>query len=65
MKQVLYILIVTIFSLKSSFLRQTHVILNLALLLMSIGIGVLIALMLQETVVYNDVLYPAIIFLMA
>ncbi|GGG07252.1 hypothetical protein GCM10011344_04720 [Dokdonia pacifica] len=40
-------------------------VLNIALLLMGIGTGILIALMLQETVGYNDALYPGIIFLMA
>lgn len=40
-------------------------ILNLALLLMGIGIGILVALMLEEAVGYKDALYPGIIFLMA
>lgn len=40
-------------------------ILNIALLLMGIGLGILIALSLQEAVGYNDALYPGIIFLMA
>lgn len=40
-------------------------VLNVALLLMGIGTGILIALMLQETVGYSDALYPGIIFLMA
>jgi hypothetical protein len=40
-------------------------ILNLALLLMGIGLGILFSLMLQEAVGYNDALYPGVIFLMA
>ena len=40
-------------------------ILNLALLLMGIGLGILIALMLEEAVGYKDALYPGVIFLMA
>ncbi|MFC4632352.1 DUF6249 domain-containing protein [Dokdonia ponticola] len=40
-------------------------ILNLALLLMGIGLGILVALMLEEAVGYKDALYPGVIFLMA
>lgn len=40
-------------------------VLNLALLLMGIGLGILIALMLEQAFNYNDALYPGIIFLMA
>ena len=40
-------------------------ILNLALLLMGIGLGILIALGLQESLGYHDAIYPGIIFLMA
>ena len=40
-------------------------ILNLALLLMGVGLGILISLMLQEAIGYNDALYPGVIFLMA
>ncbi|WP_299678548.1 DUF6249 domain-containing protein [uncultured Dokdonia sp.] len=40
-------------------------VLNIALLLMGIGTGILIALLFQETLGYHDALYPGIIFLMA
>jgi hypothetical protein len=41
-------------------------VLNLALLLMGIGLGVLIGLFIQESMsFYNDALYPGLIFLMA
>ncbi|WP_299209935.1 DUF6249 domain-containing protein [uncultured Dokdonia sp.] len=40
-------------------------ILNLALLLMGIGLGILFALMLEEAVGYKNALYPGVIFLMA
>jgi hypothetical protein len=40
-------------------------ILNLALLLMGIGLGILIALILQPAFGHEEAIYPAIIFLMA
>ncbi|RMB57598.1 hypothetical protein EAX61_10795 [Dokdonia sinensis] len=41
-------------------------VLNLALLLMGIGVGILLALLLQEGLgIVNDALFPALIFLMA
>ncbi len=41
-------------------------VLNLALLLMGIGIGVLLALLIQESLgFYSDALFPGLIFLMA
>ncbi len=40
-------------------------VLNLALLLMGIGIGILIGLAIESTAGYHDALYPGVIFLMA
>ena len=41
-------------------------VLNIALLLMGIGVGILVALFIQESLgFYNDALYPGLIFLMA